>query len=569
MQVNLEVVVQWDDDRFYRGVVEDVIDSDLVVRRLDYGDSDLVEADRVFQAQYALSTAAHPPLALHCRLQGWPDREENDCDSKTQEAFEVSLTSRGVEGRTQFHVCVPRFFQELFRESADVRASFYPLTPMPNRPNFSVQIVLEQDMLDALYIRTRWREREEAAEEQLASISQTHEDDDGGGGEEEEEETTAPREAASEGGGPRNAPPMQDAEAAAAETAPVLDEMATDEVEKEAGGPEEGIAANDEPEEQIDSRGESPVNLANLSHVSEWLSSGAPKKENFEEITDLLPQRAAAVPPCEPPKSPRLIPPTPPPLPETVDSADVPSYKPASFHGATCSFVLGKVFSPAHFFVFTGDELEEHARLSREMEGILLLEDGDGDGIENLPAGSMLAVREAEEWHRAELLSAPAAEEGMIKVLFVDIGETEDVGLDCVKILDKEFCSCPKMAVRCRLAGVVPPCKGQPFSKEVAEVRFRLFLSSVPPVPIVFFLSLQFMTEKCGDSLVEGTCFEMPGDVALIDIEVAGDDGSSAKTLLSKLLVEKGLAGSTALIGERSRQSWPNQTWKQTCFSFQ
>jgi hypothetical protein len=69
---------------FHRAWVEDVEDSDVImVRRVDWGDHDIAEAQNVFLLHPKL--ASMEPVAIHCQWEGWPDGE--DCDTVAQEAF--------------------------------------------------------------------------------------------------------------------------------------------------------------------------------------------------------------------------------------------------------------------------------------------------------------------------------------------------------------------------------------------------------------------------------------------------------------------------------------------------
>jgi len=120
-------MVRWSDGRFYRGLILDTLAAgDVLVRRMDYGDVQLVVEDDLFEMP--LRAELHQePLALHCRLHGW---------------------QRGSPSK----ITADRMMEAL--SSADqLEAAFFPILPAPvtpDQPVFEVEIRLIRDLLGSL-----------------------------------------------------------------------------------------------------------------------------------------------------------------------------------------------------------------------------------------------------------------------------------------------------------------------------------------------------------------------------------------------------------------------------------
>jgi hypothetical protein len=136
--------------------------------------------------------------------------------------------------------------------------------------------------------------------------------------------------------------------------------------------------------------------------------------------------------------------------------------------------MLADVVDPLDFYIHLVDSIslfemlldsmrEARDRIERELREV---------DVTELESGVLLAVLDDGEYVRAEYLQLLPGD--ILEVVLVDYGIKKSVAAAEARVLPKEFCATPKMAVKCRLMGIGAPDDG--FSQKAKEVKISLRL---------------------------------------------------------------------------------------------
>ena len=136
------------------------------------------------------------------------------------------------------------------------------------------------------------------------------------------------------------------------------------------------------------------------------------------------------------------------------------------------------VASPAQFYCQALDSYDEFTKLTKQMQS----HDFASIATPSLQEGVYCAARYVEDnqWYRAKIMSVDSS--SMLRVLFVDYGNTERIDSKDVRLLPAIFANLPGQATCCSLpTEVAVTIKNDTFINTVLEQEFRATLVEVLP----------------------------------------------------------------------------------------